>query len=127
MELQELAFLLLDSVNLPVIVQFQLTPPFLAGLLQKVQLRPAVFKTELAELLGTQLRALKFFLLLLAVVLRLRMAAKVELLADNQILLLQLPGLGQIVVTDFLRLTHRLFLRLLVVLRYHGLRVHLPI
>ena len=55
------------------------------------------------------------------------MVTQVELLADIQIFLLELPGFSQVAVADFLGLTYGLFLRLLVILRYHGLRVHLPI
>lgn len=55
------------------------------------------------------------------------MVTQVELPADIQILLLQITRLGQIVVADFLRLTQRLLLRLLVVFRDQGLRVHLPV
>ena len=55
------------------------------------------------------------------------MVAKAELLADILILLLELPGFSQIGVADFLGLTYDLFLCLPVILRYHGLRVHLPV
>ena len=52
------------------------------------------------------------------------MVTQVELLADIQIFLLELPGFSQVAVADFLGLTYGLFLCLLVILRYHGLRVH---
>ena len=111
--------------DLLVVVQADLAAPFLAALLQKVDFCLTVLHLELQKFRGTLL--FRLFLLFGGIRVGLRMVTQVKLPADIQILLLQLARLGQIVVADFLRLTQRLLLRLLVVFRDQGLRVHLSV